>query len=275
MNWDCLSGRISCLRALPMNLTRRLIKNIREEVRQNVRRLRHHASIGLWCGNNEMETQTLDKCWKPSEKQKCDYIKIFEYIIPQVVKAEEPAGLLLAVLPVLRRKLRAIPWDENRGDAHYWDVWHGEKPFTDYRKYRFRYLSEFGFQSFPCLKTVESFTLPEDRNIFSRVMEMHQRNKAANGKIMNYMAQTYLYPGNFETLLYASQLLQAEAIRYGVEHFRRYRGRCMGAVVWQLNNIWPVASWQALTITGDGKPCTMRRRKCLHPSCFPVRKRAS
>ena len=227
-------------------------KNIREEVRQNVRRLRHHASIGLWCGNNEMETQTLDKCWKPSEKQKCDYIKIFEYIIPQVVKAEDPQGFYWPSSPSSGGNYDN-PWDENRGDAHYWDVWHGEKPFTDYRKYRFRYLSEFGFQSFPCLKTVESFTLPEDRNIFSRVMEMHQRNKAANGKIMNYMAQTYLYPGNFETLLYASQLLQAEAIRYGVEHFRRYRGRCMGAVVWQLNDIWPVASWASIDYFGRWK----------------------
>lgn len=122
-------------------------KNIREEVRQNVRRLRHHASIGLWCGNNEMETQTLDKCWKPSEKQKCDYIKIFEYIIPQVVKAEDPQGFYWPSSPSSGGNYDN-PWDENRGDAHYWDVWHGEKPFTDYRKYRFRYLSEFGFQSF-------------------------------------------------------------------------------------------------------------------------------
>ena len=239
-------------------------KNIREEVRQNVRRLRHHASIGLWCGNNEMETQTLDKCWKPSEKQKCDYIKIFEYIIPQVVKAEDPQGFYWPSSPSSGGNYDN-PWDENRGDAHYWDVWHGEKPFTDYRKYRFRYLSEFGFQSFPCLKTVESFTLPEDRNIFSRVMEMHQRNKAANGKIMNYMAQTYLYPGNFETLLYASQLLQAEAIRYGVEHFRRYRGRCMGAVVWQLNDIWPVASWASIDYYGRWKALHYAEKKMFAP----------
>lgn len=197
-------------------------------------------------------------------KQKCDYIKIFEYIIPQVVKAEDPQGFYWPSSPSSGGNYDN-PWDENRGDAHYWDVWHGEKPFTDYRKYRFRYLSEFGFQSFPCLKTVESFTLPEDRNIFSRVMEMHQRNKAANGKIMNYMAQTYLYPGNFETLLYASQLLQAEAIRYGVEHFRRYRGRCMGAVVWQLNDIWPVASWASIDYYGRWKALHYAEKKMFAP----------
>ena len=132
-------------------------------------------------------------------------------------------------------------------------MWHGGKPFTAYRNYHFRYLSEFGFQSFPCLKTVESFTEKEDRNIFSRVMEMHQRNRAANGKILDYLSQTYLYPKDFDSLLYASQLLQAEAIRYGVEHFRRHRGRCMGAVVWQLNDIWPVASWASIDYYGRWK----------------------
>jgi beta-mannosidase len=125
-------------------------------------------------------------------------------------------------------------------------VWHGNKPFSEYRKFFFRYVSEFGFQSFPSLKTVENFTLLEDRNVFSYVMEKHQRNNSANGKIMNYLYQTFLYPNNFDTLLYASQLLQAEAIKYGVEHFRRNRGRCMGAIYWQLNDCWPVASWASI-----------------------------
>lgn len=227
-------------------------RNIREEITQNVRRLRHHACIGLWCGNNEMETQTLDGSWKPSAKQKCDYIKLFEYIIPGIVKEEDPQAFYWPSSPSSGGSYDN-PWDENRGDAHYWDVWHGEKPFTDYRKYRFRYLSEFGFQSFPELKTVETFTAPEDRNIFSRVMEMHQRNRAANGKILSYLAQTYLYPKDFDSLLYASQLLQADAIRYGVEHFRRHRGRCMGAVVWQLNDNWPVASWAGIDYYGRWK----------------------
>ena len=226
--------------------------NIREEVTQNVRRLRHHACLGLWCGNNEMETQTLDGIWKPSEKQKCDYIILFEYIIPGIVKKEDPQAFYWPSSPSSGGSFDN-PWDENRGDAHYWDVWHGEKPFTDYRKYHFRYLSEFGFQAFPALKTVETFTAPEDRNVFSRVMEMHQRNRAANGKILTYLAQTYLYPKDFDSLLYASQLLQADAIRYGVEHFRRHRGRCMGAVVWQLNDNWPVASWAGIDYYGRWK----------------------
>lgn len=247
-------------------------RNISAEIRDNVRRIRHHACLGLWCGNNEMETQTLDGAWKPSIKQKCDYIKIFEYIIPEILEEEDPATFYWPSSPSSGGNYDN-PWDENRGDTHYWAVWHGNKPFTDYRNYYFRYMSEFGFQSFPCLKTVEAFTAPEDRNIFSRVMEMHQRNTAANGKIMSYLSATYLYPTDFEILLYASQLLQAEAIRYGIEHFRRNRGRCMGAVVWQLNDIWPVASWASIDYFGRWKALHYAEKRAFAPvmiSCEEV-----
>ncbi|MFI3212663.1 MAG: glycoside hydrolase family 2 protein, partial [Eubacteriales bacterium] len=238
--------------------------NIIQETIDNVRRIRHHACLGLWCGNNEMEEQVLTKAWTPSAKQKYDYIKMYEYIIPKIVKEEDPQAFYWPSSPSSGGNYD-YPSDPNRGDAHYWDVWHGNKPFTDYRKYKFRYLSEFGFQSFPCMKTVESFTLPEDRNIFSRIMEMHQRNTAANGKIMNYMAATYLYPKDFQALLYASQCLQADAIRYGVEHFRRHRGICMGTVVWQLNDIWPVASWASIDYFGRWKALHYAEKKMFAP----------
>jgi beta-mannosidase len=220
-------------------------QNIRAELADNIKRIRHHPSLGLWCGNNEMEMFVDKGTWVSSPKQKADYIKMYEYIFPQVLKENDPETFYWPASPSSGGSFDA-PNDPNRGDVHYWDVWHGNKPFSDYRNYYFRYASEFGFQSFPCLKTVESFTKPEDRNIFSYVMEKHQRNNAANGKIMNYMYQTFLYPAGFDTLLYASQLLQAEAIKYGVEHFRRNRGRCMGAIYWQLNDIWPVASWASI-----------------------------
>ena len=239
-------------------------RNVSMEIRDNIRRIRHHACLGLWCGNNEIETQTLDKAWRPSEKQKCDYIKLFEYIIPKILEEEDPGTFYWPSSPSSGGNFDN-PWDENRGDTHYWDVWHGNKPFTEYRKFRFRYVSEFGFQSFPCLKTVETFTEPEDRNIFSRVMEMHQRNVAANGKIMTYLSATYLYPTDFETLLYASQLLQADAIRYGIEHFRRHRGRCMGTIVWQLNDIWPVASWAGIDYYGRWKALHYAEKRAFAP----------
>jgi len=226
-------------------LTPEFEESIREEMIDNVKRLRHHASLGLWCGNNELEQAHYDGWYEATLKQRADYIKMFEYIIPQVLEEHDPQTYYWPASASSGGSFDD-PNDPNRGDVHYWDVWHGSKPFSEYRKFHFRYASEFGFQSFPCLKTVESFTLPEDRNIFSRVMEMHQRNTGANGKILGYLASMYRYPNEFDHLLYASQLLQADAIRYGVEHWRRNRGRCMGAIYWQLNDIWPVASWASI-----------------------------
>ena len=233
-------------------LTEDFEENICTEVIENVRRLRHHASLGLWCGNNEMELFVGQEHWGAKFTLKSDYVKMYEYLFPKILKKEDPQTFYWPASPSSGGGFDN-PNDENRGDAHYWEVWHGNQPFTEYRKFHFRYLSEFGFQSFPAVKTIETFTEPEDRNIFSYVMEKHQRNSAANGKIMNYMSQTFLYPESLEELVYYSQLLQAEAIRYGVEHFRRNRGRCMGTVYWQLNDCWPVASWASIDYEGRWK----------------------
>lgn len=257
------------------DLTPDFERSIRVETQQNVARLRHHASLALICGNNEMEMFMAGansalinhRTWEfvPTYPHHItDYVKMFEYILPAIVKETAPQTYWWPASPSSGGNFDA-PNDENRGDNHYWDVWHGEKPFTEYRKFFFRYASEFGFQSFPCLKSVKQFTLPDDRNIFSRIMERHQRNQAANGKILSYLSQTFRYPNSFDDLLYASQLMQAEAIRYGVEHWRRNRGRCMGAIIWQLNDIWPVASWASIDYYGRWKALHYAAKRFFAP----------
>lgn len=257
------------------DLTPDFERSIRVETHQNVACLRHHASLALICGNNEMEMFMAGansalinhRTWEfvPTYPHHItDYVKMFEYILPAIVKETAPQTYWWPASPSSGGNFDA-PNDENRGDNHYWDVWHGEKPFTEYRKFFFRYASEFGFQSFPCLKSVKQFTLPDDRNIFSRVMERHQRNQAANGKILSYLSQTFRYPNSFDDLLYASQLMQAEAIRYGVEHWRRNRGRCMGAIIWQLNDIWPVASWASIDYYGRWKALHYAAKRFFAP----------
>lgn len=233
-------------------LTEEFEKNITEEFIDNIKRIRHHASLALWCGNNEMEMFIKSGQWVKRESQRADYIKMYEYLLPKVLKQYDPNTFYWPSSPSSGGSFDE-PNDENRGDAHYWDVWHGNVPFSEYRKFKFRYVSEFGFQSFPCLKTVKAFSEEKDWNIFSYVMEKHQRNSSANAKIINYLSQTYLYPSNFDMILYASQLLQGDAIRYGVEHFRRNRGRCMGTIYWQLNDCWPVASWSSVDYYGRWK----------------------
>lgn len=263
-------------------LTEDFEENLKAEFTEVVRRLRHHASMSVWCGNNEMEAQVLEDHWNgefnelipgmggirpvhhASNKQYYDYIKLYEYILPKIMKAEAPETFYWPSSPSSGGNYEDI-YEENIGDAHYWGVWHGGDQFSDYRKHHFRFLSEFGFQSFPCMETVRSFTEPEDRNVFSEVMEMHQRNTAANGKIMNYLSATYRYPKNFDELLYCSQMLQLDAIRYGVEYFRRIRGTCMGTVVWQLNDIWPVASWASIDYYGRWKALHYGEKRFFAP----------
>ena len=236
-------------------LTEKLRESIIEETKDNAGRLRHHASLGLWCGNNEMES-----AWDHwggfndhSDTLKQDYLTMFEKLIPEALKSEDDVTFYWPSSPSSGGNFKD-PDSDDVGDRHYWDVWHGNKPFSDYRNYYFRYASEFGFQSFLSFETIKTFTDdPADWNIFSYVMEKHQRNAGANGKILNYLQQTFRYPTEFTTLLYASQMLQAEAIKYGVEHFRRNRGRCMGAIYWQLNDCWPVASWASVDYEGRWK----------------------
>lgn len=229
-------------------------KSVVEEVKDNVRRLRHHACLGLWCGNNELETAWVnwtdfDGC---SIYMQEDYIRQFEHVLPKLMKELDDQTFYWHSSPSSGGCFDD-PNAEDRGDVHYWEVWHGQKPFTDYRNYYFRFCSEFGFQSFPCPKTVYTYTEPEDRNIFSDVMESHQKNSSANGKILYYLSENFRYPKDFESLIYVSQVLQAIAMKYGVEHWRRNRGRCMGALYWQLNDEWPVASWSSIDYYGRWK----------------------
>ena len=240
-------------------------QNIRKEFSCVIRRLRHHPSLALWCGNNENESALAGTPWFPTTpRQKADYIKIFEYSLPSMLEEMDPQRIYRPSSPSSGGSFDQ-PGDDTRGDVHYWDVWHGSLPFHAFRDHAFSFVSEFGFQSFPCMKTVESFTLPEDRNPFSYIMEKHQRNADANGKILQYMSRTYLYPSSMDLMVYASQLLQAEAIRCGVEAWRSRRGSCSGAIYWQLNDIWPVASWASIDYFGRWKALHYMARRFFAP----------
>lgn len=248
------------------DVTDAFAENCRQETYDNVHRLRHHASLGLWCGNNEIES-AWDH-WGDFQKEtpylRADYIRLFEEVLPKAVQEADGETFYWHSSPSSGGCFDN-PDDANRGDTHYWDVWHGQKPFTDYRKYFFRFCSEFGFQSFPCAKTVNSFTLEDDRNIFSRVMESHQKNNAANGKMLYYLSENLRYPKDLTHLLYASQVLQGMAIKYGVDHWRRNRGRCMGTLYWQINDDWPAPSWSSIDYFGRWKALHYMAQKFYAP----------
>lgn len=229
-------------------------ENITKETIDNVKRIRHHACLGLWCGNNEQEVGWAEWDWSDRfpPKLKADYIKQFEMVLPELVKQYDPNTFYWYSSPSSGGSFDH-PNGMEKGDMHFWGVWHGLQPYEAYRDIFPRFASEFGLQSFPCLKTVQSFTLPEDRNIFSYVMESHQKNNTCNGKIMHYISENFQYPKNFDSLLYVSQLVQAEGLRYGIEHWRRIRGRCMGTLFWQVNDCWPGVSWSSIDYYGRWK----------------------
>jgi beta-mannosidase len=234
--------------------------NIIKEVQSNLKRIRLHPSLALICGNNENETAIEQ--WNISELEfsKQSFIKQYVEVLPEVVKN------ITTEIPYWRsspasKELFVNSNSDKYGDMHYWGVWHNLEPISYYRKYTPRFMSEFGLQSFPSLETINTFARTEDLNIFSYVMEQHQKNKTANSKILDYIGKMFKYPKNFESLLSVSQLIQAEGIRYGVEHWRRNYGVCMGILYWQLNDCWPVASWSSIDYYGRLKALYYHSKK--------------
>lgn len=236
-----------------------------KEITFQIGRIRHRACLGLICGNNEMELAHVEWDMKDLEENKKRYLHMFENLLPKLAAETAPDVAYWLASPTSGGNFFE-PNNENYGDMHYWGVWHECAPFEAYRSINPRFMSEFGIQSFPCLKTMKSCTEPEDRNIFSRVMELHQKGgPEGNERILNYVSQLYRYPRNFESLLYISQMIQAEGIRYGVEHWRRIFGRCMGVIYWQLNDCWPVASWSGIDSCGRWKALHYFSKKFFSP----------
>jgi len=229
------------------------LESVRKEAEEQIKRLRNHPGIVLWCGNNEVETAWVNWGWKESLPGKVweDYEAIFHEILPRACKTHDPSRPYWPSSPSSDGE--DAPNSERTGDNHFWDVWHGAQPFEAYEKHFPRFSSEYGFQSFPLMATVNSFALPEDFDIDSPVMLAHQKHPRGNQLIREYMLRDYREPKDFTSFLYVSQLLQAEGIKIGAEHLRRIKPRCMGSLYWQINDCWPVASWSGIDYFGRWK----------------------
>jgi beta-mannosidase len=243
--------------------------NVEAEAEDQVRRLRNHPSIVLWCGNNEVE-MALD--WAPRNDVPADvklqtwqsYLTEFSGLLPRVVARLDPEIPYWPSSP--SADYEALSDQFQSGDTHDWTVWHGRVPFSDYELRNWRFVTEYGFQSFPEMRTVESFTQPPDRTgIFTSIMLAHQKNNEGNSIIQEYIARDYPRPKDFASFLYVSQVLQAEAIKIGAEHFRRNRPRTMGSIFWQLNDCWPVASWSSIDYYGRWKALQYYARRFYAP----------
>ena len=235
---------------------RDFMANVQCEAVDNVKRLRHHACIALFCGNNEIEQGLVSERWTERTMSWHDYDRLFGQLLRRVVKQWAPQTSYWPGSPHTPKGDRADFNNADAGDAHLWGVWHGKKPFEWYRECQHRFVSEFGFQSFPHPKTVRAYTEPGDRNITSFVMEHHQRSPIGNTTIISHMTEWFLFPKDFDSTLWLSQIQQGMAMKYACEHWRRIMPRSMGALYWQLNDCWPVASWSSIDSFG--------RYKALH-----------
>lgn len=243
------------------------LENVRQEAIDNVKRLRNHPSIVIWVGNNEIETAWQHwGGWKDKNPSHVwdDYLKLFVRLLPEVLDEYDPSRPYWQSSP--SSNFQADSEFQGIGDTHYWQVWHAEKPYKEYEKQFPRFMSEYGFQSFPELETVKTYTTEADRaSIETPVMLAHQRHPRGNQLVKQYMLREYDPPKDFESFLYVSQVLQAEGIKIGAEHFRRIMPRNMGSLYWQANDVWPVASWSGMDYFGRWKALMYYTKRFYSP----------
>jgi beta-mannosidase len=235
--------------------------SVKQEAIDQVTRLRDHPSIVLWCGNNEIETgwvhwgdrQIFKESVSATDREKVwtDYVVLFHGILSGVVAQYAAPVPYWGSSP--SANFENPPDSQTDGDMHYWQVWHALAPIEMYTQQFPRFMSEYGFQSFPEMRTIRTFAKPEDMDIRSATMQDHQKNHGGNERILSYMLRWYPEPKDFESFVYLSQVLQAEAIKVGAEHLRRQMPNTMGSLYWQLNDCWPVASWASIDYYGRWK----------------------
>ncbi len=243
--------------------TEEFLTSVEQEAEYQVKRLAHHASLALWCGNNEIE-QMPAEIVKTAERKKA-YEAIFHQLLPGAVKKFDGVTSYWPSSPHNPAGYHKGPNSERGGDAHDWDVWHARKPVKSYEAKFFRFCSEFGMQSFSSPEIAATFCPRTEMNIFSPEMENHQKNPAGNQIILDYISRRYRFPKDYSSLSYLSQLNQAYCMKVAVEHFRRQMPRTMGALYWQLNDIWPGFSWSSLEFGGKWKALHFEAKRFFAP----------
>lgn len=248
---------------------------VREEAIYNINRLKHHAALALWCGNNEIAVGWDHWGWQKEygyteahcAKMIQDYKSLFEELLPSIVSNFDPVHDYVSTSPLIDY---GDVKQYGAGDVHYWGVWHEEEPFETFRTHIPRFMSEYGFQSFPTLPTLNRYATTEDWGLETAVMQVHQKHPRGNGIIRKYLLASFNEPVDFPSFLYVSQVLQAQGIRIAIEAHRAAKPFCMGTLYWQLNDCWPVASWSGMDYYGQWKALHYAVRKAYQETLLVV-----
>lgn len=247
------------------------LENVKQEAADNIKRLRNHPSLALWCGNNEIAVAIKNWGWQSGyaytntqwQSLQQGYDKLFKEVLPQQVAMYQPGAFYFHSSPISNW---GKPEDFTRGDNHYWGVWHGMEWFEAFNTHIPRFMSEYGFQSFPSMESIRTFATKEDYDIFSNVMQAHQKSPAkGNTAIKTYMLHYYREPKDFPSFVYLSQVLQAEGMKVAIEAHRRAMPYCMGTLYWQLNDCWPGASWSGRDYDGRWKALQYYVKEAFKP----------
>ncbi len=242
---------------------------VEQEAHYNIRRLRNHASIAMWCGNNEIIEAIKYWGWDKKFSKEVHqgmftgYNKLFRTLLPNKVKELDPDRFYLHSSPDSANWGRPESW--GWGDSHYWGVWYGVQPFEVLDTRLPRFMSEFGFQAFPEMKVISTFAEPKDYALESDVMKAHQKSSTGNSIIRTYMDMYYHVPEKFEDFVYVGLVLQGQGMRHGMEAHRRNRPYCMGTLYWQLNDSWPVVSWSSVDYFGNWKALHYQAQRAFSP----------
>ncbi|MBO5137549.1 MAG: glycoside hydrolase family 2 protein [Spirochaetaceae bacterium] len=244
------------------------LSNVRQEIRHQVRRLKDHPALGIWCGNNE-DVGALT--WYPESKANrdrylIDYDRLNEGVLATEIKQLDPDRAWWPSSPSAGPNDYSDNWHcDGRGDMHFWSVWHEKKSFDAYLTITPRFVSEFGYESFPSLQEVQTYASADQLNLTSPVMEFHQRSPGGNSIMLENFARYFRFPQGIKNMLYLSQVQQAMAIKTAVEYWRSLRPICMGSLIWQLNDVWPVASWSSIEYSGKWKLLHYETKKFFAP----------
>ena len=250
------------------------LDNVIREAIENIKRIRNHASLALWCGNNEMDMawcKDKENCgwgWKETytKEQQNEiwkaYDTLFHHILPDLVSEYDNKTDYWPSSP-LADWGETASYSNTSGDMHYWGVWHGSEPFERFNEVKTRFMSEYGFQSFPEFSAIKEFSLPQDWDIYSEVMLSHQRSPIGNQKIKEYMEMYFPVPNDFKSQIYMGQLLQAYGIKMAINAHRINKPYTMGTLYWQLNDCWPGASWSSIDYYGNWKALHYAAKKAF------------